>query len=618
MTRPLHGHLHGLPWHARVACLLVLLALWLALPVMAAPSTVQLTPGSGSIPLSPALQYWHDKDGTANVDRALAGMAAGSFKPLPNGNTAFGFQKGAYWFHATVENLQRDEQRWILIQEYALSDKLDLYLRYPDGHVEHQAGGDHLPFAERHIRYRHPNFRLDLPAGEKIDLLLRVQSESSMQVPLVLYTPRAFSELLRDTQLSNGLYYGIVLALLCYNLVLWLMLRDASYFWYLLHTGAFALVLFTLNGYGFEYLWPTSAWLADASVPISICLALICMQLFSRSYLDLRARWPLGDNICLGVIGFFTLLGFASAWLPYSVATPVASRAVLVGVLWIITATIVMFRRGYRPAALLLLAWSLFLSGTTAYTLLAFGLLPQNFWTQNGVQIGSALELLLLSLALGSRYASLREENIRLVQDTNEQLERGLVERTRELRTAMAQLGEANVKLRDFARRDPLTGCFNRRHFHEAFRQLLASRRHTNRSVAMLLLDLDHFKRINDQYGHQAGDACLIHAARCIEHAALSRTDLVARYGGEEFVVAAACKDAQDALQLAEAIRFRIQQAPVQYEGRNIRLSASIGIHTVPADRELSAEDIIRLADEALYRAKDDGRNCVRHAIATT
>lgn len=79
-----------------------------------------------------------------------------------------------------------------------------------------------------------------------------------------------------------------------------------------------------------------------------------------------------------------------------------------------------MLRRGYQPARLFLLAWSLFLSGTAAFTLLAFGALPQNFWTQNGVQIGSALELLLLSLALGRRYASLREENIRIVQETNE------------------------------------------------------------------------------------------------------------------------------------------------------------------------------------------------------
>ncbi|QNN46400.1 GGDEF domain-containing protein [Thermomonas brevis] len=607
-------------WRLLAGWLLALAAcLCIALPAFAADAPLRLEAGESSFALTGAIRYWHDADAKAGPEQAFARAQGDGFAPLPDGNPAFGFKTGAYWFHLPIENRQRDEPLWILVQEYALSDNLDLYLRYPDGRVEHTAGGDHVPFADRYIRYRHPNFRLDLPAGQRVELLLRVRSESSMQVPLMLYTPKAFAELMRDAQFSNGLYYGIVLALLCYNLVLWLMLRDASYFWYLLHTGAFGLVLFTLNGYGFEYLWPTSAWLADASIPLSICLALIGMQLFARSFLDLRTRWRTGDMVCLAVVAFFALLGVASTWLPYSVATPIASRAVLLGVAWIIVATVVMLRRGYLPARLFLIAWALFLTGTAAFTLLAFGLVPQNFWTQNGVQVGSAMELLLLSLALGRRYASLREENVRIVQETNEKLERGLVDRTRELRTTMAKLGEANVKLREYSRRDPLTGAYNRRHFREAFGQMLEARGEHARPamLAMLLLDLDHFKRINDRYGHPAGDACLIHAARCIEAVARPHAGLVARFGGEEFVVVLACADAQEALQFAEAIRLRIHQTPVSHEGHAIHLSASIGIHTVPAGREAAQEDIIRIADEALYRAKDDGRNCVRHSIAT-
>ena len=606
------------PWRTLAGWLLALALCLCALPATATAATpLRLEAGNSSFPLSKAIRYWHDADASASAGQAFARAQDGGFSPLPNGNPALGFQSGAYWFHLAIENRQRDEPLWVLVQEYALSDNLDLYLRYPDGRVEHTAGGDHLPFADRFIRYRHPNFRLDLPTGERVELLLRVSSQSSMQVPLALYTPQAFAELLRDAQFSNGLYYGIVLALLCYNLVLWLMLRDASYFWYLLHTGAFGLVLFTLNGYGFEYLWPTSAWLADASIPLSICLALTGMQMFARSFLDLRTRWRVGDNICLAVVAFFILLGIASTWLPYSIATPIASRAVLIGVVWIIIATVVMLRRGYRPARLFLIAWALFLSGTAAFTLLAFGVLPQNFWTQNGVQIGSAMELLLLSLALGSRYASLREANIRIVQETNEKLERGLIDRTRELRTTMAKLGEANVKLREYSQRDPLTGAYNRRHFREAFAQMLEVHNEKRPPLAMLLLDLDHFKQINDDHGHQAGDTCLIHAARCIEAVASPHAGLVARYGGEEFVVVLPSCSTQEALQIAEAIRLRIHQTPVSHEGHAIHLSASIGIHTVPANRDVAQEEIIRIADEALYRAKDDGRNCVRHSIAS-
>jgi len=597
--------------------LLFVLAL---LPAGTAPARTMephaLEPGQSAIPLSPHVSYRHDSLAADGATEAFARAKAGEFTRIPDGNPTFGFQEGAFWFYLPVVNRHSEESHWLLVQEYALSDQLDLYLRYPDGRVEHQASGDHQPFANRFIRYRHPNFRLDLPLGVPVEVLVRVQSESSMQVPLVLYTPRALTEIMRDTQFSTGLYYGIVLALLFYNLVLWIMLRDAGYGWYLLHTGAFGLVLFTLNGYGFEYFWPNWAWLADASVPLSICMALIGMQQFSRSFLELRERWPIGNRFSLALIGFFVLLGIASFWLPYSTATPLASRMVLLGVIWIIIAAVVMLRRGYKPASLFLLAWSFFLLGTAAFTLLAFGILPSNFWTQNGVQIGSALEMLLLSLALGARYAGLRNENIRIVQQANDQLERSVIDRTKQLRTAMAQLGEANVQLREYSQRDPLTGVYNRRHFREAFGQALEARKDNGRSLALLLLDLDHFKRINDTYGHLAGDDCLQFAARSMEDVVGPRGGLVARFGGEEFVAVLPGTDSQEALQVAEAVRLRIQQVPVANGGHSIRLSASIGVHTVQNGHQATPEDVIRIADEALYRAKDDGRNCVRHSVS--
>ena len=107
--------------------------------------------------------------------------------------------------------------------------------------IDHQPGGDHLPFKARSVRYRYPNFLLDLPPDTRVEVLLRVQSQSSMQVPLALYTPTSFIEISRDAQFGIGLYYGILLALFVYNLLLWLSLRDASYFWYLFHLSAFGL-----------------------------------------------------------------------------------------------------------------------------------------------------------------------------------------------------------------------------------------------------------------------------------------------------------------------------------------------------------------------------------------
>ncbi|WP_330970228.1 7TM-DISM domain-containing protein, partial [Lysobacter sp. A3-1-A15] len=207
-----------------------------------AQGVMELEAGTSQVSLSTHLQYFHDSDGDADLATVVRRARQQRFLPLPSDNAAFGFQTGAFWFHADLVNRRADEQRWLLVQEYALSDRLDVYLRYADGHVVHQAGGDHLAFAERSIRYRHPNFWLELPVGEPVDLFVRVRSQSSMQVPLTLFTPTAFTEKSRDAQLGIGLYYGILLALFIYNLVLWLTLRDASYFWYLFHVTAFGLV----------------------------------------------------------------------------------------------------------------------------------------------------------------------------------------------------------------------------------------------------------------------------------------------------------------------------------------------------------------------------------------
>ncbi|MGI8561773.1 MAG: 7TMR-DISM family protein, partial [Luteimonas sp.] len=394
------------------------------------PGLVELGDRDSTVPLSPHVTYHRDTEAVDRVDDAWRRVARGEFTPLPDGKDAFGFQRGAFWFHAAIINRHATEQRWLLVQQYPLSDHIDVYARYPDGRTVHWASGDALPFGARSVSYRHPNFMLDLPLDTRVDVLVRVQSQSSMQVPLVLYTRTAFTELSRDAQLAIGLYYGILLALFFYNMVLWLTLRDASYFWYLFHISAFGMVLFCLNGLGFEYLWPDNPWLADKSVPLSISLALIGMHQFARVFLELPQRWPAGNRVSIAAIALFVAFGIAATVVPYRTITQVVSIAVLVSIVWITIVTVVVLRRGYAPARLFLLSWAMFLGGTAVFTLVAFGVVPKTFTTEYGVQIGSALEMLFLSIALSYRYGALRNENERIVNEANLQLERKVAQRT--------------------------------------------------------------------------------------------------------------------------------------------------------------------------------------------
>ncbi|QNP40469.1 sensor domain-containing diguanylate cyclase [Lysobacter solisilvae (ex Woo and Kim 2020)] len=592
------------------ACLGWLLLLT-ALPARAA-DTVVLTDATPAVPLSSHVLYYHDAAAKDSLRDSAHKLANNRFARLPDESAAFGFQTGAYWFHVRLLNRSEREQRWLLVQQYALSDNIDVYANYADGRTQHWRGGDALPFADgRSISYRHPNFLIDLPREQPVDVFVRVQSQSSMQVPLKLYTQAAFTEMSRDAQLGMGVYYGILLALFFYNMVLWLTLRDASYFWYLLHICAFGLVLFTLNGLGFEYLWPNSTWLADKSVPLSICLSQVGMQQFTRTFLGLRERWRLGDRISLGIIAFYVLLGLAATQLPYHVTTPIASATVFLSISWVAALGLVITRRGYKPAVIFLLAWAMFLLGTGMFAAVAFGLVPKVFLTEYGKEIGSAMEMLLLSIGLGYRYSALRSENERIIRDSRDQLEQKVAQRTSELSNALNQLADAHGRLRESSQRDSLTGLHNRSFFHEGMEGLLSQAR-SGRHLSLLMIDLDHFKQINDRHGHLVGDACLRWAAGVIGQTLRQHNALLARFGGEEFVVALPGTDLEGATHVAEELRARLRAEPFRCEGATIQVTASFGVHSVDTRSKAGAETALQRADEALYRAKADGRDCVR------
>lgn len=596
---------------------------WLALlglaclsPAWADDSRAVLKAGLTRLELSPYVGYRVDPEGRADASAMFQSAEQKPFQPLPNGNATFGFSNGAYWFHSRLFNLDNSEQRWLLVLHYPLLDNVDIYLRYPDGLVNHLASGDKLPFSARAINYRQPNFWVDLPPRTEVELLMRTQSKSSMQAPLALYTFGGFAEMERDAQIGIGLYNGILLALFFYNMVLWLSLRDNSHFWYMCHIMGFGLVMFCLNGLAFEYLWPNSPWLANHAIPLSMALSQITMHQFARMFLELRERWPLGDMISRGFMYFYAVVGVLSFWIDYRVSVELGTYAVFPGVLAVLYQTFTAIRMGYRPARLFLTAWAMLLLGTAMYASVSFGLLGKNFITEYGIQIGSAMEMILLSFALAYRYASLRSENERIIHEANEQLEKNVSRRTAELSAALEQLADANLRLRDSSSRDALTGMFNRAHFREVFEQMLRHAEQNRQPIGLLLIDLDHFKNVNDTYGHLAGDECLRMLARILKEALSGENAIMARFGGEEFVVVVPESSSTRILEVAERLRQRICTMPVRYLDRDITITASIGAFIVPLGYRFNPDDALHQADDALYVAKNAGRNRVYVAAA--
>ncbi|MEO8194544.1 MAG: sensor domain-containing diguanylate cyclase [Gemmatimonadales bacterium] len=167
-----------------------------------------------------------------------------------------------------------------------------------------------------------------------------------------------------------------------------------------------------------------------------------------------------------------------------------------------------------------------------------------------------------------------------------------------------------NHRLAALAQTDPLTQLLNRRALTVRLLTEMERVRRYNAPLTILLLDLDHFKLVNDTYGHLAGDDVLVSVATLLRRA-VRNVDTVARYGGEEFVIVLPETGKQGATALAERIRDRLSLQGVMVAGQEIRVTASIGVATFPSPGLVAVEDLFRAADAALYRAKGSGRNVV-------
>lgn len=225
-----------------------------------------------------------------------------------------------------------------------------------------------------------------------------------------------------------------------------------------------------------------------------------------------------------------------------------------------------------------------------------------------------AEEIIPLIEALSSQ-ASVAMENRALLDEQEalkQQLEREVDVRTEELKDALTKLSEAHIILKEMNTIDAVTGIRNRQYFDETLEQEWRRAKRQGYDISMLLLDIDHFKKVNDTYGHLAGDECLAAIAKEVDQMFNRPSDVVARYGGEEFVVVLPYVSEDNALSLAEQLRQLIEESTYSGDGHELKVTVSIGVATVSPDDEVAPRDLIGWSDTVLYEAKSSGRNLVR------
>jgi len=197
-----------------------------------------------------------------------------------------------------------------------------------------------------------------------------------------------------------------------------------------------------------------------------------------------------------------------------------------------------------------------------------------------------------------------------VILDFNRKLEREVEDKTRELTLL-------NERLAQLAKRDALTGLHNRRYFDESALLIYKANLRNDSATSLVVIDIDHFKSINDNYGHPVGDECLKSVPALFNQFFSRDSDLVARYGGEEFVLLLSGEDLDSHLHQLECLRQTISSTVISVNGIEIKLTVSIGVAHVRQHSSLSFDELMRLADEALYQSKKEGRNRITYKIVS-
>lgn len=620
----------------RVARILMFVCLCVCAQARAEVPVAQLVPSSGSLMMGRFVELLEDPGGQLTLEDVTSSRHAGRFVPSGAEQVNLGYSRSAWWLRFCLRGGAGTPPELLMELRFPSVDSIAVYspIRSKDGTLSYSVkhGGDLRPWAEREVRHRSHVFRLATPEKEEM-LYVRVASESVLTLPLYLWQPAAFAENDHDTQLLLGAFYGLVLALVIYNLMLYFSVRDRVYLYYVLYTAVFGIYLFSYDGFAYEYLWPESVWWANHAPATTLSLVLMFGAIFARAFLVLPRIAPRADRVILATAvlgGVFALVAATGVGLDYGVILRCIS---VIGAFSAVVTLYVCVREvmsGYRPAKFFLLAWSGLLVFILLGTLRNFNLAPANFATIYCLHIGLVLDVLLLSFGLGDRINTMRAEKeaaqaealatehalLEATQKNERELEHRVTERTLELNLAneqlrreagereslVTQLQESEKRMRFMAQHDALTGLPNRYSMQERLSLAIEVSRRNRKMLAVMLVDLDKFKAVNDTRGHAAGDQLLVAVANRLR-TSVRASDTVARLGGDEFVILAGDLDrVDDAAMVAEKVSDMVS-LPVPLEGGPWNIACSIGIAMFPRDAE-TAVDLLARADSAMYAIK--------------
>jgi diguanylate cyclase (GGDEF)-like protein len=545
--------------------------------------------------------------------------------------TSLGISNESHWFKFTLDSIPAKDS-WLLEIDYPLLDSINLWFVQDNNVLFHYTVGDRLVFSQRVIE--HENFIFPIPSnGKPVNVYINTDTKGATRLPLNVWQHQDYLAFTSKNGLLMGGFFGLLLAMGLSSLILFITTRSPIF---LLYTGYVIFIGMTslaIQGLGYRYIWPSAPWLQQHAVGIFANLTVCISILFCDSLLNVKSVNTKVSKFLKIISSIFILGLIISLFIPLPVFLDIFLVVLCISELLILAIVIWLWIQGLALAGYYALASSvLFLSGF-ALSLDAMDILHIGVPAYYLLMLSAGIETLLLALILGishnqqrltllntqaellekERQAQKSQKNLLSLQENaTEELEYKVQERTLELEIALRELSETNRELQEKNTLDALTGIRNRSYFDKKYQAEVRRSRREQTKLSVAMIDIDHFKNVNDQYGHLVGDECIKVVASTLENALKRPSDVVCRYGGEEFALILPSTDLEGALILVEQLRSELEKTSIQAEDVTLNITISAGIGTAIAELSQAEDILLALADKQLYHAKNKGRNNVQ------
>jgi len=517
-----------------------------------------------------------------------------------NNHISTGYSKSVFWFRFTLINKTDTDLTYFAEFTENFTHKVHGFITSEQSNtvISSKQGVAYLDL-EKSDELLKPKFQIDIKSGETKTVYLNIFGLYANFTSFNIIDAPTINQYELNHTGFYSVYFGAILAILFYNLALYAFTKEIAYFYYTIYVASFLTWQLGANGFfpfdrfssSFNY------YLNGLSIPIGLA----CLLFFARTVLETKKLLANNDSILKYFSYTYLLLALVGIFITHYTFILI-SFVTTAAMPFLLYTAFKSYRLGNKTALIFLVAQAGFLSMSTVFSLMTEGYLNYSLSIKHGLIAAFLIEIFIFSLAIAYRIKNHEQEKLQLINQANLDLDQKVKERTLELEHSKKQL-------EDLASKDHMTNLYNRRFLYDISSELISMAKREKSPLSLILFDIDDFKLINDNFGHAMGDNVIVEFAKALQ--TTRECDIAARVGGEEFLLILPNTSEMGAFEIASQICSEIDQLQLIYSDKNISFTVSGGISSVFLDFENGIELAINRADQALYHAKENGKNQV-------